>query len=621
VPFITDEILAQLAAAAKANGLDLGLAPDGSEIGDLKPVIAAVNLNRAPSEIAHDTGMNLKDSGLYVYNGRLITVTPEGEAEDMDVDLFRSWVDQFQVNFYKRRMIGEGDEKKLGPPIKAMLKKDVANVILRSHDFRGHLPEIKRILPVRLPVWEKDEDGERRIRLLPYGYDQATMIYTQNTGVEYLEMGTLEDAVQYLRNMIKDFPYGDEGRSVAVQIAGMLTTYCQLLFAPLDRWPMIYFNANQPGSGKSRLAELMIYPIYGMADPLTYSDNDEFVKKLDTWSQVGVAYTFLDDVSGLVKNNDLNRWLTSPTWAIRVMHSQKKLSVVNQTLTLLTGNQATLSDDLTRRSLMVDLWSSELPADRQGRLTNVIDAEWLAAAKNRGDILSALFALVNHWSEKHAAISYTKLIPSFEGWSRIIPSIVTLAGFDCPLQEPNVQDAGGKQHVEFLRLMTAAVVEYEPQLGKPKDILLTEWCAMARRAGLFHGVISDMETTREVMDSMPKLYKKVFDAQGVERQCFDTDKDYQAMRYMDKGQSTKFGGILHKVYRGAIRTINGKRYQFADRQARHSTFALEMLKDNDSDPEPTEETPVAPAPESPAPVEQVEPVIDQEPGDDEKSPF
>lgn len=575
---VTDEILAQLIAAAKANGLDLGLAPDGSEIGDLKPVIAAVNLNRAVSEIAHETGLNLKDSGLYVYAGRLITVEADGSPLDMDELRFRTWIDQFQLNFYKRRKKSE-DEDGPGVPIKATLKADVAKVMLRSDEFLGHLPVIKRILPVRLPVWEKNEDGERKIRLLPYGYDQETTIYTRNTGVEYLEMWTLEAAVTYLRELLKDFPYGDAGRSLSVQVSSMLTTYCQLLFAERDRWPLIYFNANQPGSGKSRLAEMCIYPIYGTADPLTYSDNDEFVKKLDTWSQNGVAYTFLDDVSGLVKNNDLNRWLTSPTWSGRIMHKQSMFNVINQTLTLLTGNQATLSDDLTRRSLMVDLWSSELPGDRQGRLSQVIDAEWLAGVKNRGDMLSALFSLVKHWAEEHHAKSYEKLIPSFEGWSRIVPSIVTLAGFDCPLQAPNVQDAGGKQEVEFLRLITAAVMEHEPQIGKPVVLLLTEWCRLARRIGVFHNVVSDLETMREVLDATPRLYKPVRDDTGQERQITESDKDYQAGCFMDKGQSTKFGNLLNKFYRGQIRTIEGRRYKFADREARHSTFALEMIKE------------------------------------------
>lgn len=582
---VTDEILAQLIAAAKANGLDLGLAPDGSEIGDLKPVIAAVNLNRAVSEIAHETGLNLKDSGLYVYAGRLITVEADGSPLDMDELRFRTWIDQFQLNFYKRRKKSE-DEEGPGVPIKATLKADVAKVLLRSDEFLGHLPVIKRILPVRLPVWEKDEDGERKIRLLPYGYDQETTIYTRNTGVEYLEMWTLEAAVQYLRDLLKDFPYGDVGRSLSVQVCSMLTTYCQLLFADRDRWPLIYFNANQPGSGKSRLAEMCIYPIYGTADPLTYSDNDEFVKKLDTWSQNGVAYTFLDDVSGLVKNNDLNRWLTSPTWSGRIMHKQSMFNVINQTLTLLTGNQATLSDDLTRRSLMVDLWSSELPGDRQGRLSQVIDAEWLAGVKNRGDMLSALFSLVKHWAEEHHAKSYEKLIPSFEGWSRIVPSIVTLAGFDCPLQAPNVQDAGGKQEVEFLRLITAAVMEHEPQVGKPVVLLLTEWCRLARRIGVFHAVVSDLETMREVLDATPRLYKPVRDDTGQERQITESDKDYQAACFMDKGQSTKFGNLLNKFYRGQIRTIDGRRYKFADREARHSTFALEMIKE---EPRPDDE--------------------------------
>ena len=586
---MTDEILAKLVAIARANDIDLGLAPDGSDIGDLKPVIPAVNLNRAVSEIAHETGLNLKNSGLYVYGTHLVTVAIDGKEEEMDDLRFRTWIDQFQLNYYKRRKKSEDDDSP-GVPVKATLKADVAKVLLRSDEFVCHLPVIKRILPVRLPVWENAEDGTLKVRLLPYGYDAITKIYTQNTGVSYQEDWTLATAVQYLRDLLKDFPFGDEGRSLSVQISAMLTMFCHLLLGERDRSPLIYFNANQPGSGKSRLAEMSIYPIYGTADPLTYADNDEFTKKLDTWAQAGELYAFLDDVSGLVKNNDLNRWITSPTWSGRVMHSQKTFSVYNQKLTLLTGNQATLSEDLTRRSLMVDLWSSELASDRQSRLSKVIDAEWLAQSSNRGDMLSALHALVIHWVSEHAAKPYGTIMPSFEGWSRVIPAIATCAGFACPLEKPNVQDAGGKQQVEFLRLIEAAVSDYTPpegfKIGQPIDILLTDWCRLARWVGVFHSIVSDTVTMREVMDSNPKLYKPVHDENGVPREITDDDKNHQASRHMDKAMSTKFGGLLNKFYRGQIRTIGGRRYQFADREAKYSTFALVLLAEDAQDNQP-----------------------------------
>lgn len=593
---ITDEILAKLLPLAMAQGIDLGVAAEGSEIGDLKPTFPAVNLNRAVSEIAHETGLNLKNSGLYVYAGGIVTVEADGSAATMDTDRFRTWVDQFQLNFYRRRKPAtkEGDEESSGPgvPIKATMKKDVANVILRSDEFVNQLPEIVRILPVRLPVWTTDpEDGRRSLRLLPYGYDAQSKVYTVNTGVDYLEMWTLEKAVEYLRDLLKDFPYGDDGRSLSVQLSGMLTTFCQFLFAERDRFPMIYFNANQPGSGKSRLAEMMIYPIYGTAEPLTFADNDEFTKKLDTWAQSPLAYAFLDDVSGLVKNNDLNRWITSPVWAFRYMHSQRTGSVLNQKLTLLTGNQATLSEDLTRRSLMVDLWSSELAMDRQKRITNVIDTEWLSDPKNRADMLSALYALVKHWVEAGAK-NYSTLIPSFEGWSRIIPGIVTAAGFACPLQKPNVQDAGGKQEVEFLRMLEAAVRDYDPpggwKVGESRDILLNDWCRLARSIGVFHSIIADAPTMREVLDAKPTLYKPVFDKDGGQRPLTDRDRDEQSHLYMDKSQQTKFGGMLNKFYRGQIRDIGGRRFQFASREARHSTFALEYLGPVTEPPSPPE---------------------------------
>lgn len=582
---ITDEILAKLLPIAKAQGIDIGLAPAGSELDDLRPVVPAVNLNRAPSEIAHETGLNLKSSGLYVHAGALVTVESDGTANAMNVDRFRTWIDQFQVNFYKRRKppVREGEEESsaLGPPIKAGLKKDVANQILRSDEFVNQLPEIKRILSVRLPVWSVDvETGGRCLRLLPYGYDARSKIYTVNTGVNYALDWELERAVKYIRVMLKDFPYGDDGRSLSVQLAGMVTVFCQCLFAELDLLPLIYFNANQPGSGKSLLAQMMIAPIYGVAESLTYANNDEFTKKLDTWAQRDVAYAFLDDVSGLVKNNDLNRWITSPTWSFRYMHSQRSGAVMNQKLTLLTGNQATLSEDLTRRSLMVDLWSSELAMDRQRRISEVIDAEWLARVSNRQEMLAALYALVRAWVEA-GAVNYGVIVPSFEGWSRIVPAVVTHAGFACPVQKANVQDAGGKQEVEFLRLIEAAVRDYNPpggwQVGQPKEILLTDWCRLARSIGVFHGIVADGSTMREVLDAKPGLYKPCFDSDGCQRTPNERDKELQSLTYMDKSQQTKFGSMLNKYYRGQIRVVGELRFQFASREARHSTFALECL--------------------------------------------
>jgi hypothetical protein len=342
---------------------------------------------------------------------------------------------------------------------------------------------------------------------------------------------------------------------------------------------MIFFNANTPGSGKSRLAELSIYPIYGTADPLSYTEGDEFEKKLDTQALTLLSYTFLDDVSGLVKSNALNRWLTSPTWAGRIMHSQRKFTILNQTLTLLSANQATLSPDLARRSLMVDLWSAELPEARSAKISRTLDQEWLAAPQNRADILSALHSLLLHWLIEGKAEHYSKVIPSFENWSRIIPAIVTQSGFECPLQNPDVTDAGGKQEVEFQRLIEQAVKEHNPQEGRPVPLLLPQWCQMARVCGLFHTAIGDASAARALLDAKPMLYKPVFDTDGDERQITKQDKEEQALQYMDRSEATKFGNILHKYYRGQIRTVNGRRYKFADREARHSTFTLELLPD------------------------------------------
>ncbi|MFT3992155.1 MAG: hypothetical protein QM680_12170 [Luteolibacter sp.] len=581
MPDIPEEIYRAMLPFLKSAGIDLGIAPEGTDLPDEPPVIPAVNLNRAVSEIAHETGMNLKTSGLYLYGNRLVTITEEGKDEEMDVDTFRTWIDQFQLNYSKHKMVAseDGGQKK-GPPIKTTMKRDVASVLLKSGEFRGHLPEIKRILPMRLPVFCTKEDGMTGVRLLDEGYDFESKVYTHSAGVVAELDWTVERAKKYLEDLLKDFPFADVGRSLSVQISGMMTIYCQLLFPELDRWPMIYFNANNPGSGKSRLAEIMIYPVYGEVDMIAFAENDEFVKRLDSWAQKGIAYCFIDDVSGLVKSNELNRWLTSPRWSGRLMHSQKMFSVINQLLTLLTGNQATLSDDLGRRSLMIDLWSGLLAADRQSDLSKVIDQQWLVEPRNRIDILSAMHALLRNWVDEGAA-PHKKLIPSFEGWSRMIPAMVTLAGFECPLQPAKVNDAGQKQEVEFKRLIEAAVAEYQPEIGKPVDIRLPEWCRMARSKGLFHTVIADVETAREMLDTKPSLYKLVKVGEHELMPNTEEQKHEQACRFMDKSMSTKFGGQLHKFYRGRICKIDDRFYRFADRESKHSTYVLEQMRPED----------------------------------------
>ena len=581
---LTDEVLAKLAPLAPQLGIDLGLAPDGSEVVDIAPTIPAVSLKQAVSDLAHETGMNVRGSGLYLYQDRLITVTEKGEPEDMEVDRFRTWIDRYQVNYQKKRKQDE-DDPRPAQPIKATMPKDVATVLLKSDEFRSLLPEIRRIVPVRLPTWKVDEEtGERSIRLLPYGYDAQSQIFTRDTGIDYPEDWTVEQAVEVLGDLLGEFPYADDGRSLSVQVASMLTLYAQLLFPPLSCWPMIYYNANQPGSGKSRLAEIAIYPVYGYADPTEYAENDEFKKALDTRSRGNLPYLFLDDVGGLVKSNNLNRWITSPTWSGRIMHHQVEFSVVNQSLTLLTGNQATLSDDLTRRSLMVDLWSSELASERSKSLSKVIDAEWLAQPENRTQILAAMHAIVRAWGEAGAPV-HPKLVPGFEGWSRIVPAIVCYAGYEDPLTPPEVKDAGGKQEVEFCEMLKAAVEEYDPQIGEPVDLRLPEWCRLARKVGVFYSTVADIESMRGIMDANDRLYHLIDSPDGSRTSpSTEAERNEQASRYMDRSMNTKFGTILNKVFRGQRRRINGRLYQFASREARHSTFAIEQLPVSDGDP-------------------------------------
>jgi hypothetical protein len=570
----TDEIVVALEGVSNQVGVDMGVAPEGSEAVDLRPTFPAVSFARPVSVAAHETGMNLRNSGLFRFGRRVGTVADDGNFEDMEVDRFRTWIDRHQICYVKKAKRSEDDDKP-ARPVQVTLKADVAKVLLASEELLGVLPKLRKIVPVRLPVFDRKDD-RRGVRLLPYGYDHETGVYCVDTGIEIAEDWTLEQAVEYLRGLLKDFPFGDPERSISVQLCAMMTCFCQLLFDPMDQFPLIFFNANIPGSGKSRLAELCCYPVYGDADDVTYSESEDFTKALNAWSENSKAYTFIDNLTGFVKNNKLDKWVTLPTWTHRIMHTSKMATSPNQTLTLITGNQATLSDDLGQRSLVVDLWSSEPAADRARRIKDTLDHKWLASGVNRSRMLSAYWALLRHWNMEEEP-AFPKVFPRFEAWSRTVPGIVTLAGFADPLAPANLNDAGQKTEVEFVRLLEAAIREWEPAEGKPAVLALPEWCAMARGAGLFHSILGDIPTMRSEMDRKPSLYVQPTDANGMPCELREPHKDAQAAKFMDRGQATKFGNLLHKTFRGQIRTVNGRRYKFADRQARHSTFALELI--------------------------------------------
>ena len=118
--------------------------------------------------------------------------------------------------------------------------------------------------------------------LLPEGYDQDSKILTTGQGTYANEM-TATEAVEFLSDLLKDFPFADEGNSKAVAIAAMLTLYGLNLMPPRTLLPVILFRANCPGAGKGLLAQLATLLVLGYTPTGVDPKSETEMRKHSAW--------------------------------------------------------------------------------------------------------------------------------------------------------------------------------------------------------------------------------------------------------------------------------------------------------------------------------------------------
>lgn len=298
----------------------------------------------------------------------------------------------------------------------------------------------------------------------------------------YDESITLEQATEYLRSLYAEFPFGDwyydqfgvrQSRSLAVQIAAMLSQFVvHLLPKGANRMGFIY-NANSQRSGKTLLVKMATCPVHGAVAAQTWkSDEAELSKVIDAQLLEAKTYILFDNCRGFLQSQTVEALMTSPMWTGRVLGRSQTFTVNNNVTVFITGNDCTVSSDMAYRCLLVNLFVSE--AEVQDRKTSVlIDEPWLLERSNRLKILGCLWALVKSWirqggKPKCSSFGYKPLL-GFEAWGELVGGIVAYAGFGDCLARAQVATAGDNEK----RDMNALVGEMTKYFQQNKDRL--EW--------------------------------------------------------------------------------------------------------------------------------------------------
>ena len=381
------------------------------------PSMPTADLKLPIGALGSQVGMLLSRAGLYRHSLGLVTVDDSGSLDIMTPERFCSWA-EYHLAFVKWTDAGARQES---------IGKQHAGTLIASDQFRGQLPELKRIFPVRMPSW-RGAGPERTVELAAPGFDQASGALTLND-IDFAEDMPGEDALRFMLQTLRHFGWEAEGetnyakrRSFAVWLAVALGVFCDGLFNQGTAKPMAIFNGNQPGTGKSLLARMALGPVHGaIPEGVKPETEQELEKVLDSVAMARRPFLVLDDVADL-RSPSLNKFVTSPVHEFRRMHSQILANVPRCAQVFVTGNTLRLTRDLERRAIIVDLFEAREATSR--RFPHEITNEWLAMPETRAQFLASLWAFVARWRDAGMPHGPGRK-PSFETWAGVIGGIVT----------------------------------------------------------------------------------------------------------------------------------------------------------------------------------------------------
>lgn len=499
------------------------------------------------ADIIREAHQKRPDLVPHLYRRDTLPVFPIPERrrfKTMTPEYFASWAEH-RFACYKVRHDRNGEPFDVCRP----MPKDAARSILESHDFTMKLPAIERTYPTPVPVIPEDGGA---LRLCSPGYDDGSCTFvfpsdfkpdpdfevagsTMASGRGYYDdRMSLGDAVRYLHSLLGQFPFSDWSepftpgedspffdpqhperkirlsRSLSVQIMYMLAIFAGACVPQKASRLGFLMNANIQRSGKTLLAKIPIYCIYGTFKPQSWRDEEEnMLKILDAETLAGSNYICFDNVRGVVASQPLEGFMTTPGWTGRILGKSEMFEAENNAVIILTGNRTSLGADMQERVLIVDLYVET--ADRQERDVEIapedeIDDVWLSSLANRRKILSALWAIVRHWDAAGRPLATGKPRKGFGTWCRIIGGMAEFAGFGDPLERPKNLEGCGDLEEDDIRTMIQKAL---PDGIRGREFSFAEIVDLCWQQGLFPWLMHGKE---EYMEDLSRVTLKLNDS-------------------------------------------------------------------------------------------------------------
>lgn len=458
----------------------------GIPVPEVSNFCETIILSKGIRAVALELGRLLSQRNIFLRNDVVVTVDAEtGAVAPMDARRFPTWAEEFCV------FMAPGSRK-----LRDSISVEDSSQVLCSDIFKGCLRPLRAVNLIRLPVRRKDNSVE----WLEKGYDKESEIFTVDR-LPYPQDWKVGEAQEFLMTTMSEYPWNrkegekktalHQNRSFCVQVALLVGAYCRGLFPQGTLTPIGAYFGNKPGTGKTRLAEMVQIMLTGMATPIdNFKDDKDMSIQLQTVAQVGMPFAFFDDIGARLRSNVLNRWTTETWHTGRKFHSNAEVfQVPAVTQVLLTANDLKTSEDLGRRALVVELFLDEEVKGRS--FPKNITPSWLQRDDVRAKFLASCCALVRHWISKEMPL-HPRPVPTFEDWTEVVAGIVVAADFSDPLVEPE-GDVGGavdEDEVKQLLILAASGCAATCEMNRKELINLAQQ----------HGLLEDLLGTEGDVD-------------------------------------------------------------------------------------------------------------------------
>lgn len=535
---MSNEATQQLAAMANAAGICGIVDEDAAPVVKIEP-----DLNMTAKKL----GQIIARLDLYNLNGEQVYFDHEGKMQVMTGRKFRTWICDYVVTCQKF-------DNKSGDAIPVSLQVDEASTILESENFKRGVRPLLGINRERCPVIR--EGG--KLEQLPWGYDLETGIYTVPGGLEYGTDMDIAAAKGHFHRLLHQFPITDE-RSLAVQVMAMLALFVRHLPNGSSLRPGIIWYANKPGSGKSVLAKIILYICFGQAAAAKLKKEEDLDKEIEAFCRARVPYIFLDNVRGGLNSTTIEQMLTSKQSTFRGMGGHSVVTTDNTALLLVSANQVEFNDDTRRRFALVDLFEEGNPEERV--IDTELDDDLMATDEWRRGMLEALWAMVANWHGAGMPLSKV-VMPSFEGFCRLLGGIVEAAGYHAPFERWVLPDAKAPGREDFHDLLALVLAEMDGDVER--NFSLQDLCRIARSGQLYQRDVGTEDEGRKLTIKEDGISK--------EHRAMATD-----LGYMTQSHQSAFGKRITKEI-GTKPVINGRQIEFGKRaQSRKATYTVKVL--------------------------------------------